>query len=114
MIWGLLSAAAFAVCAAKYIAHRIHKPEIDRLFLKLHVAAGAILPVCAGIHTVLMLKRRHTLREAASGACIDMGILGLMISHFFSKQLGTKAMPMHRFFTVFTGVGIVSHGLTHK
>ena len=114
MFWGILAAAAFALCAAKYITHRIHRPEVDRLFLRLHVAGGAILPLAAGIHSVLMLKKQHRLREAVSGFCIDAGILGLLVSHFFSKQLGARALPMHRFSTVFTGVGMVSHGLTHK
>ena len=36
MQFGLIAAIAFAVCAAKYLAHRIHRPDIDKLFLKLH------------------------------------------------------------------------------
>ena len=114
MVWGIIAAASFAVCAAKYIAHRINRPEMDRLFLKLHVVFGTLLPLAAGIHTAMELKKPRRLRETVSGACIDAGIAGLMVSHFFSKQLGGRALPMHRFSTVFTGVGVIAHALTHK
>ena len=113
MQFGLIAAIAFAVCAAKYLAHRIHRPDIDKLFLKLHVVFGAILPIAAGIHTVKMLKSPRRLRETVSGFCIDAGILGLLVSHFFCKALGKKAMPLHRFSTVFTGVGLAAHCFTH-
>lgn len=114
MLSGILASAAFAVCAAKFITHRVCRPDIDRLFLKLHAVCGMILPAAAGMHTVKMLKSPHRLREAASGFCIDAGILGLLGSHFFAARLGDKAMSLHRFSTVFTGAGIAAHGLTHR
>ena len=114
MLWGILAAVSFLACAAKFVAHRIHRPDIDKLFLKLHVVFGSLLPIAAAIHTVLMFKRPHRLREAATGLCMDAGIIGLMVSHFFAMQMGAKAMPMHRFSTVFTGVGVIAHALTHK
>ena len=56
MLWGILVAVSFLACAAKFVAHRIHRPDIDKLFLKLHVVFGSLLPIAAAIHTVLMFK----------------------------------------------------------
>ena len=109
MFWGLAATGAYGFAAAKYVTHRVKKPELDKLILKLHVAAGALLPVAAGIHTVLMFKKKPSPGQILTGLMADAGIVGLMYSHFFSKKLGKKAMPIHRFSTVFTGAGIAAH-----
>ena len=109
MIWGILAVTAYLFAAAKYITHRMKNKKYDRIFLKIHVAAGALLPLAAAVHTVKMFKTKPSLGQAVSGLCADAGIIGLMVSHFFAKKLGKKALPMHRFSTVFTGTGIVAH-----
>ncbi|MEA5151086.1 MAG: hypothetical protein VB039_00590 [Oscillospiraceae bacterium] len=109
MLWGILAAAAFVLAAAKYAARRMCGGKYDRLFLQIHKLAGALLPVSALVHGALMVRRSPTAGQTASGACAALGIFGLMASHFFAKKLGRHAMPLHRFFTVFTGVALVAH-----
>lgn len=109
MIWGIVSAVSFVFAAAKYATHRLWNRRFDGVFLKLHLLAGVLLPVGAGIHSAKMLRRGAGFSRIFTGLVANAGILGLMVSHFFSKQLGKKAMPMHRYSTVLTGLGIFGH-----
>ena len=110
MFWGIVTAAAFVLCAAKFITHRIHAPKADKLFLKLHAAAGGILPVAAAIHAATQLKAGNgsALRRIL-GCVMLLGIAALMFSHFFAKQLGKVWLKIHHIATAVTGVCLAAH-----
>ncbi len=109
MIWAIITAAAFVLCAAKYITARAGNWGVDKAFLKLHTVGGALLPVGAGVYTAKLGRKKAGLGSMVSWLCVDVGVGGLMFSHFFGKKLGKRAMPLHRFFTVFTLVALAVH-----
>lgn len=115
-LWGAAAAAAYGAAAAKYVAHRVPDKKWDRLFVKVHYIAGVLLPVGAAVHTVQAHRAgKLTVAAAASGAAANAGVLGLLVSHFFSTPLGKYAMPMHRAATAATGASLVWHLLSvHK
>lgn len=109
MIWAVATLAAFALCAAKYLTRRSGNHALDKAFLRIHTVAGVILPLAALVRAVKQRDEKAGTGELVSWLCVCLGISGLMGSHFFAKKLGRHAMPLHRFFTVFTGVSLAAH-----
>lgn len=110
--WGRIGVAAYMLGAAKYVAHRVPDKRWDKAFRKLHFVAALAMPAAAGVHTAQALRSGTvTLAKAISGAVIDAGAAGLIVSHVCSTPLGSKAMPVHRAATVVSGAGILAHCL---
>lgn len=110
MFWGAAAAAAFVLCAAKFITRRSGCPKADKLFRKLHAAAGGVLPAAACIHAARRLRSGNCgALTRVLGAVMLLGIAALMLSHFFSKRLGRAWLRVHRAATVVTGLCLSVH-----
>lgn len=110
MIWGIVTAVAFVLCAAKFVTKRVGCPKADKLLLKLHTVGGVVLPVAATVHAVreLRAKRGGALRRC-TGRVMLCGVTALMLSHVFSKQLGKAWLKIHHVATVVTGLCLIAH-----
>jgi hypothetical protein len=110
MVWGILTAAAFVLCAAKFVTKRMGCPKADRLLLKLHTVGGAVLPVAATVHAVGELRgKRGGALERCTGRVMLLGVAALMFSHVFSKQLGRAWLRIHHIATAVVGLCLVLH-----
>ncbi len=113
MIWGIITAVAFALSALKFVTARLGNPKADRIAMTVHKYAGSLLIIGTIVHLtgVWRLRGQRPVLMIVVGIIMALAVLALLLSHIFSRKLGKKWLVIHRAATVVILIGLVIHVL---
>lgn len=111
MLWGILTAVAFLLSAAKYLTRRFGSARLDRAALQVHRFSALALLVLAVVHTcsVWGLRGQHPAAMTVLGIAMLAGIFVLLWSHIRSRAWGRKWLAVHRWATLEVLLCLLAH-----
>ena len=111
MLWGILTAVAFLLSAAKYLTRRFGGAALDRAALQIHRFSALALMVLAVVHVcgVWGLRGQHPAAMTVFGLAMLAGIFLLLWSHVRSRAWGKKWLTVHRWATLGVLLCLLAH-----
>lgn len=111
MLWGILTAVAFLLSAAKYLTRRFGGARLDRAALMIHRFSALTLLILAVVHVCAVWGRRvqHPASMTVLGIAMLAGIFLLLWSHIRSRAWGKKWLTVHRWATLEVLLCLLAH-----
>ena len=111
MVFGIITAIAFLLAAAKFVTKRMHRPSLDHAAMQAHKVASLVLYVMCAIHiaNVWPLRAERPVAMIVLGIVMAAAVLATLLSHIFAKRLGRKWLPVHRIAAATIAICLVFH-----